>query len=87
MLAPARMDTPQKTTPESAYTDGRSISGKMFVIIFMAIAVTLASIVTFTRVNVRPKYEAAVASSSAKVFAAEAKSASVPAPKPAESAK
>jgi len=87
MLAPLRMETPRQPTPESQYTDGRAISGKMFVVIFTAIAVTLAGIITIMRVSVRPKYEAAVASSSARVAAAEAKSVSIPAPKPAESAK
>lgn len=72
MLASQRMDTPQEPTPERAYTDGRAISGKIFVVVFLAISVTLAGIVTVTRVNVRPKYEAAVATSSAKAAAVDA---------------
>jgi hypothetical protein len=87
MLATPHMDTSQTPTPESAYTDGRAVSGKIFVVIFLAIAFALAGTITIMRLNVRPKYEAAVASSSARVAASEAKSAMPPAPKPAESAK
>lgn len=75
MLAPPRMETPREPTPEQSYTDGRAVSGKMFVIIFVAIAVLLAGSVTMMRVNVRPAYQAAVASSSAKAVEEDAKRA------------
>lgn len=88
MLAPLRMETSREPTPESAYTDGRSVSGKAFVIVFVAIAVLLAGIVTTMRVSVRPKYQAAVASSSAKAAEADAKAAaSTASAKPQEPAK
>lgn len=74
MLGPLLMD-PAQQTEESRYTDGRSISGKMFVVIFLAISVALAGSVTIMRVSVRPKYEAAVASSSAKAAALDAQRA------------
>ncbi|HRI68273.1 MAG TPA: hypothetical protein PK156_28785 [Polyangium sp.] len=75
-------------TPEHRYTDGRSISGKIFVVVFMAIALVLAGSITIMRLNVRPKYEAAVASSSAKAAAIDAqRTAPSASAKPQESPK
>ena len=68
------MDSSQPT-PEHRYTDGRSISGKIFVVVFLSIAVLIAGSVTVVRVQVRPKYQAAVASSSAKAAAIDAQRA------------
>jgi uncharacterized protein YaiL (DUF2058 family) len=81
------MDSPQPT-PEHRYTDGRSISGKIFVVVFLSIAVLIAGSVTIVRLQVRPKYQAAVASSSAKAAEIDAQRATGTASaKPQEPAK
>jgi len=51
------------------------MSGKVFVIIFVALCVLIAAIGTSLRLDVRPKYQAAVASSKAKVLENDAKAA------------
>jgi hypothetical protein len=69
------MDSSQDPSAYPPVSDGRSIPGKLFVVIFVAVAIVLAGIVTMMRITVRPKYEAAVASSSAKVIELDAKAA------------
>lgn len=79
---------PAQSPEQVPYTDNRSMSGKIFVVVFLAIAVFLAGSITIMRLNVRPKYEAAVASSSAKAAALDAQRfAPTASAKPAEPAK
>jgi len=84
MLAPPRMEPSREPSAQEPYTDGRSISGKAFVVVFLAISVLLAGIVTVMRTNVRPKYQAAVASSSAKAIEIDAAKAAASGRAPCE---
>lgn len=69
------MDSPQNPSAYPPVSDGRSVPGKVFVVVFVAVAVIIAAIGTSMRLDVRPKYQAAVASSSAKAMEIEAKAA------------
>jgi hypothetical protein len=69
------MDTSREPSAHPPVTDGRSISGKIFVVVFIAVSVIIAVIGSTMRLDVRPKYQAAVASSSAKAVEIEAKAA------------